>query len=72
VYLILAVPVLASALVAVPWPANFRRPVAVVAAALAAPFVVLGMLTVGMFFLPRALALVALATAAQPSSRPAT
>ena len=71
VYLILAVPVVASALVALPWPASLRRPIAVVAAAIATAFVVLAMLSVGMYFLPSAVALIALATAAPPSSRPA-
>lgn len=69
VYLILAVPVLAAALVALPWPANLRRPIAVVCAAIATAFVVLGMLSIGMFFLPSAVALIALATATQPASR---
>ena len=72
VYLILAVPVLASALVALPWPADLRRPIAVVGAAITTAFVVLGMLSVGMFFLPSAVALIALATATQPGSRPVT
>jgi hypothetical protein len=72
VYSILAVPVLAAALVVLPWPANLRRPIAIVGAVIATAFVGLGMASVGLFFLPTAVALIALATAAEPSSRPAT
>ena len=71
VYSILAIPVLAAALVVLPWPGKLRRPIAVVGAVIATAFVVLGMLSVGMFFLPSAVALIALATAVEPSSRPA-
>jgi len=71
VYFILAVPVLASALVALPWPPNVRRPIAIVAAAIATTFVVLAMLSIGVFFAPSALALIAIATSPQSSARPA-
>ena len=72
VYLILAVPVLASALAALPWPPKVRRPAAIAGAVTAGAFVVLGMASVGMFFLPSALGLIALAQATDRSSRPAT
>ena len=71
VYLTLAIPVLAASLGALPWPAEFRRPAAIAGAVIASAFVVLGMLSVGMFFFPSAIALIALA-GARPSSRPAT
>jgi hypothetical protein len=63
VYLILAVPVLVSLLAALPWPAGLRRPVVVGAALLSSAFVVLGMASVGLFFLPSAVGLIALAVA---------
>ena len=72
IYLTLAVPLLASALAVLPWPATLRRPADIVGAAIATGFVVLGMASVGMFFIPSALALIALALGARPSSRPAT
>lgn len=72
VYLILALPVVAAALAALPWPARFRQPPAVTGAVITGAFVALGMASVGMFFLPSALGLIALARAADPSSRPAT
>ena len=72
IYLILAVPVLASALAALPWPPKVRRPAAIAGAVIAGVFVVLGMLSVGIFFLPSVLGLIALAQASGPSSRPAT
>ena len=72
VYLILAVPVVAAALAALPWPAQFRQPAAVAGAVVVGAFVMLGMASVGMFFLPSALGLIALAHAAEASSRPAT
>jgi len=72
VYLTIAVPVLASALAVLPWPAGLRRPADIVGATIATAFVVLGMASVGMFFAPSALGLIVLATAARPSSRSAT
>jgi hypothetical protein len=72
VYLILAIPVVAAALAALPWPARFRRPAAVAGAVIAGGFVALGMASVGLFFLPSAVGLIALAHAVGPSSRPAT
>jgi hypothetical protein len=71
VYLLLAVPLLASALPALPWPARLLRPAAIAGAAIAAAFVVIGLASVGLFFVPSAAALIALAVAPQPSSRPA-
>jgi hypothetical protein len=72
VYLILAVPVLAATLAALPWPAKLRRPAAIGGAVMSGAFVLLGMLSVGMFFLPSTLGLIALAQVTSPSSRPAT
>ena len=72
VYLTLAVPVLAAALAVLPWPAALRRPADIVGAATAAAFVVLGMASIGVFFIPCAVALVALALRDRPASRPAT
>ena len=72
VYLTLAIPVVAAALVALPWPAELRRPVAIGGAVIATAFVILGMLSVGMFFFPSALALIALALTTRPSAQPAT
>ena len=72
VYLILAVPVLAAALAALPWPARFRQPAAVAGAVIVGAFAMLGAASVGLFFLPSAVGLIALAQAAEPSSRPAT
>lgn len=71
VYLILAVPVVAAALAALPWPARFRQPAAVAGTVIVGAFAMLGMASVGMFFLPSVLGLFALATAVEPSSRPA-
>ena len=72
VYLILAIPVVAAALAALSWPARFRQPAAIAAAVVTGAFAALGMASVGMFFLPSAVGLIALASAAEPSSRPAT
>jgi hypothetical protein len=72
VYMTLAIPVIAAALAAFPWPAGLVRPAVIVGAVIATAFVILGMLSVGMFFFPSAIALVALALTARPSSRPAT
>jgi hypothetical protein len=70
VYLILAVPVIVAALAALPWPARFRQSAAVAGALITGAFVVLGMASVGLFFLPTAVGLIALA--AELSPRPAT
>ena len=70
-YLILAVPVVAAALAALPWPARFRQPAAVAATVIVGAVVLLGMASVGLFFLPSAVGLIALAQAVEPSSRPA-
>src|SRR5687767_2297641 len=56
IYLILAVPLVAAALAVVPWRGRSRRLADVTGAAIATAFVVLGQLTVGMFFLPTAAA----------------
>jgi hypothetical protein len=69
VYVILAVPVIVAALAALPWPARVRQPAAVAGALVTGAFVVLGAASVGLFFLPSAVGLVALAQAAEPSSR---
>jgi hypothetical protein len=68
----LAIPVVAGALAALSWPPGLRRPAAIGGAVIASAFVVLGMASVGMFFLPTALGLIALAQATGPSSRPTT
>ena len=72
IYLTLAIPVLAAVLAVLPWPTELRQPAAIGGAVLATAFVVLGMMSVGMFFFPSAIALIALALAARPSSPPAT
>jgi hypothetical protein len=72
VYLILAIPLFAAALSALPWPATLRRPAAIGCAVISGAFVLLGMMSVGMFFLPSTLGLIALAQLASPSSRLAT
>jgi thiol:disulfide interchange protein len=72
VYLTLAIPVVAAVLAALPWPARLRRPTAIACAVIASAFVVLGLMSVGMFFLPSAVALIALTRRTQPSSRPVT
>jgi hypothetical protein len=71
VYLILAVPVLASVLAVLRWPPRLSRPATIVGAVIASGFVVLGMATVGMFFVPTALALITVAAAGRASPRPA-
>jgi hypothetical protein len=70
VYLILAVPVVAAALAALPWAARLRQSAAVAGAVITGVFVILGMASVGMFFLPSAVGLIVLAQAAEPPSRP--
>jgi len=72
VYLVLAVPVVAAALATMPWPARFRQPAAVSGVVIIGAFVILGMASVGIFFLPSALGLIAVAQAAETPSRPAT
>ena len=71
VYLLMSVPVLAAALAVLPWPDGLRRAVAIVGAAIAGGFVVMSLPSIGLFFLPSAVALIALAVADPPSSRPA-
>jgi hypothetical protein len=71
-FFVLAVPVLAAALAALPWPVRLRRPAAIGGAVISGVFVLLGMATVGMFFVPSVLGLIALAVTMEPSSRPAT
>ena len=72
VYLTLLIPVVAAVLAAIPWPASLRRSATICGAVVGGAFVVLGMMSVGMFFLPSALGLIALAWARRPSSRPTT
>jgi hypothetical protein len=67
VYLILAFPVVVAGLAALPWPARFRQPVAVAGAVIVGGFVVLGIMSVGLFFLPSAVGLIAFAQAVEPS-----
>jgi len=57
VYLLLAIPLLAAALPVLPWPARLQRSAATAGVAIACAFVVLGMASVGLFFLPCPLAL---------------
>ena len=71
VYLTLAIPVMAAALAALPWPAGLRRPAAISGAVIASAFVVVGIMSVGILFFPSALALIVLALAPAPLSRPA-
>ena len=71
VYGILAVPVLAALLSILPWPGRIRRASVITAAVLASAFVALGMASVGLFFLPSAVALVVAARAAEQAARPA-
>ena len=72
VYLLLMIPVVAAALPALPWPPTLRRPAAIAGATIVTAFIVYGMATVGLFFLPCAFALVLLAQRTRSSSRPAT
>ena len=71
VYLSLAVPVVVAALAALPWPARFRQPVAVAGAVIVGAFVVLGAASVGLFFLPSAVGLIALAQSVESAPQPA-
>jgi len=66
VYLLLAIPLVAAALPVLPWPARLQRSATIVGAAIVCAFVVLGMASVGLFFLPCPLALFALATRSGP------
>ncbi len=61
VYLLLAIPVIAAALPTLPWPARFQRLATLAGAAIASAFVVVGSFSVGLFFLPTAIGLIALA-----------
>ena len=72
VYLTLAVPVLAAVLAALPLPVRLRRRAVIGGAVISGAFVLLGMMSVGMFFLPSTLGLIALAQFRDPSSHPAT
>ena len=70
-YLLLAVPVLAAVVAVLPWRGRGRRAADLTAAAFAVAFVLLGLMTVGAFFLPAAAALVAsTAGAGAVASRP--
>jgi hypothetical protein len=72
VYLILAIPIVAAALAALPWPATLRRPATITGAVISAAFVLLGMMSVGLLFLPSTVGLIALVQATSSSSRLAT
>jgi hypothetical protein len=71
VYLLLAVPVLASALAALPWPPKLRQPADIIGTVIASAFVVLSLPSVGMFFIPSAVALFGLVAEATRASPPA-
>ena len=72
IYLSLAVPLVAAVLAMLPWRGRSRRIADVTGAAIATVFVVLGQMTVGMFFVPTAAALIAVAVAKHAVSVPAT
>ena len=57
----LAIPVLAAALPAVPWPSTLRRPAVTGGAVISGVFALVGIMSIGVFFLPSTLALIALA-----------
>jgi hypothetical protein len=71
IYLILAVPLVAAALAVVPWRGGSRRIADVTGAAVSTAFVILGSMTVGMFFVPTAVALIAVAVAKSAVARSA-
>jgi hypothetical protein len=71
VYWILAVPVVAAFLTVLPWAPPVRRIAVLAAAGLTSVFVLLGLASVGLFFLPTAAALVTAAGAGRRLSRPA-
>ena len=71
VYLILAVPVAAALLTLLPWPPRLQRLSTLLGALLAGAFVLLGLASVGLFFLPSAAALIVAAAVAESPSRPA-
>jgi hypothetical protein len=70
-YLILAVPVAAALLTLLPWPPRLQRLSTLLGALLAGAFVLLGLASVGLFFLPSAAALIVAAAVAESPSRPA-
>jgi len=72
IYLTLAVPVLAALLALLPWPQRLRRAAQVAAAAVAVAYVLLGLMTVGIVYLPLALALVVAALRPDATSRAST
>lgn len=69
--LILAVPVLATVSALLPWPPRFRRSIDALGATVVTVFVLLGAFTVGLFFVPAAAALIAIALWPR-KARPAT
>lgn len=69
IYLTLAVPVLAALLALLPWPWRIRHAAQVAAAAVAVAYVLLGLMTVGVVYLPVALALIVAAQRPEPASR---
>ena len=64
---VLAIPVLAAVNALLPWPARYRRGADIIGAVVATAFSLLGAFTVGLFFLPTAVAL--LVVAAWPRTR---
>jgi hypothetical protein len=67
VYMTIAVPVIAAALVILPLSGRSRRAADIASVLIVAGFVLLGMMSVGMFFIPTALALVALTVRPDPT-----
>jgi hypothetical protein len=57
----LSIPVLAALNALVPWPFSYRRPADVVGALVCVGFTVLGAMTIGLYFVPTALALAIIA-----------
>jgi hypothetical protein len=68
VYVIVGVPLLAALLTVLPWPAKFRRPADLIGAGIISAFVIVGLATVGVFFLPSAAALFGAAAAERSST----
>ena len=62
VLFVLAIPVLAAVNALLPWPSSYRRGADIVGAVVATAFSLLGAFTVGLFFLPTAATLIAVAS----------
>ena len=67
-YLVLAAPLFAALLTLLPWPHNLRKMADIVGALLSATFVFLGMMSVGLLFVPTAGALISMALGSMASS----